>query len=674
MSMPASIFLAIVLLLLIFAGARGHRPVSVGVYTMVRLTLAFLLAALIPSLFQLFQIIPSILAKYGALTEWLSIACAFGVAVFIARISSRRIRKFTSIDRSIRYWGAFEISLCFMLALNMFFIALPEIRFTWGAISPSGTPSATLWPNFTLFYSDTQRVVLNPIYDLLRLVLAWYTPEYFLIPVSCIYLMALAIAFFCAGTAPLVGYYGGIAMAAGLCWSKEVLLSVFMVTNLVTLLLTVGLSIWILCQTFRAVSQDVTPFRIVRTGLLIGAVALFSLYAYAASRSVSAPFMGAAISLLAWRAARSSQQRVYYLTALCATVVIPVAVLSSVYDGKWGAFISDFRAGVPSMSNIHNSRPAFIDPNIEASTPDLPAYYGALIADIPQQDGSIKRDWVYWYRSPSEFAWVMWSNTSRVLKRYLPFPGGKTAWFFALIGLASSLAILPSLRTAALCLLAIFGVSLILMSPFLIIPAAGDWRRGVAVVLVFASLAGLGVYRATGVCFPRARDSVSALAATLLIFLIFGKESINAIAATPINQLGISMVCTFNPIKPLLSYLSKDPLMTGKILLLGSNEDRCSYSAFRQLNTILGENRVQLYDSAVFDLGQIVADLAPGDSLALHCGPLTGTQQLNLCDELRSSSGARLAYSAPADGNEIWVFTKANMAKNSHGYENSAYD
>jgi len=40
---------------------------------------------------------------------------------------------------------------------------------------------------------------MNPIFDLLRSCLVWYTPEYFLTPLACVYFMALAIAFFCAG-------------------------------------------------------------------------------------------------------------------------------------------------------------------------------------------------------------------------------------------------------------------------------------------------------------------------------------------------------------------------------------------------------------------------------------------------------------------------------------------
>lgn len=658
MSIPAPVVVGLVLALLVVADMRAQHNSRDERRPYRALISVLALGTIIFGVLYLDKLIPAELALWVSTSPWGASACTIVAAVSIALVSALRARKLAGTGTVRAYWGAAEIALCVMFALNMFFIALPEIRFFFGFISPHQFTPSLSWPSFALFYSDTQRVDLNPIFDLLRSCLAWYTPEYFLTPLACVYFMALAIAFFCAGTSNILGYYGSIALAAGLCWSKVVLLSVFMITNLVTLFFVVGFSVWVLSQAYRAIAPSASPVRILRTGLLIGAAGTVCLYAYVAARGMCFLFLGASSVLLAWGALQRSPRRAHYLASLAAIVVIPGAILLSEYHGRWSSFVVDLRAGVPSFSNLYNSRPSFIDPNLEASTPDLPAYYGAIIADIPQPDGSVKRDWVYWYRSPSEFAWVFWNNFTRILKHQLPFPGGKTSWFFALLGLVGSLALMSSRRKAAMYGVAVLLFALSLLSPFLIILSPGDWRRGVAVALVFASLAGFGVYVAVRICFPRIRQGVAAVAASALVFVALGRPAIDAIAATPSGDVGIAMICPFNPVAPLFLGIKKSPRMTGQVLLVGSPQDRCVYSASRQLDAMLGGNRVRLLNLPAYSLAQVKAELASGDSVALHCGPLTGGPPLTFCEEVRSSPEAILVYSAPADRNQIWVVTK----------------
>lgn len=658
MSAPSWLGLVFVLALLVLSGASQTRPGTFATTCRERIIPAVVLGAIMLATFYFSEFVPSALIGYVSANPWTSTLCTILAAITVTSLTIWRIRKLALTDVSGRYWGSFEIALCCMFAINMFLIALPEIRFLWGTISLPGATSDVFKFNFQLYYSDTQKIVFNPIYDLLRCLLVWYTPEYFLLAVSCVYLMALAIAFFCAGTSPMIGYYGSIALAAGLCWSKEVLLSVLMVTNLVTLFLTAGLSVWVLSQSWRAVAPDATRLRIVSTGLLIGAVGTVSLYAYVASRGICVALLVPATLLLAWGAARRSPHRVYYLTALFSIVIVPGTVLLSQYYGRWASFVSDLRAGVPSIESLHHGRPSFVDPNIEASTPDLPAYYGALITDVPQDDGSVKREWVYWLRSPAETAWVIWSNFCKVLKRYLPFPGGKAAWFFALIGMLSWMAMASSRRKAALYAGVCFAFALILFAPFLVIPSAGDWRRGVAIILVFAPLTGLGVYRLVELCFPTARKGVVLVAASILVFVVCGRPGIDTITATPIGHLGNLMVCKFNPLRILFVEIRKDPQMNGKVLIVGSRQERCIYAVSRQLDSMLGGNRVSLVEPSEYDFAKVKARLTSGDSVIFVCGENTGAAEPQFCAEIRSSPEARLLYSAPADVDEIWAVTK----------------
>jgi hypothetical protein len=431
-----------------------------------------------------------------------------------------------------------------------------------------------------------------------------------------------------------------------------------MVTNLVTLFFSIGFSAWLVYQAHRVTALKATPFRIISTGILIGLALAVTLYAYVASRSICAVILGVATLVLASGITRRSDQRVYYMLSVLAIGIVPVTILLQAYYGKWHSLFTDLRAGVPPLANVLSSRPIYIDPNIEASTPDLPAYYGALIADAPQPDGTVKRDWVYWYRSPSELAWVLWSNFGRILKHHLPFPGGAAAWLFALIGLAGSLALIQPRRKAILYGVIVCLMTLILISPFLIILSPGDWRRGVAVVLIFGSLVGFGVHLVIRIFFPKVNEMIVALLASVLIFVVLGRAAIDSIAATATNDVGIAMVCRFNPVGPLYRGLKRYPNITGRILLVGSSEDRCAYSASRQLDTMLGGERVQLVAPTASTITELQTQITARDGIAIHCGPLTGGTTRKLCDQLRGSTEAIEVYSAPADRDEIWMLTK----------------
>ena len=658
MTAPPYLFVGIVLALLLVSHMRRALAGSIAVRKGELLLGAVTLGGIILGSLHMNELMPPTLGNLVSATPWASTVCTIVAAISIASLTVWRMRKVALADVSRTYWGAFEITLCCLFAINMFFIALPEVRFIWGMIGTPQETSGAFRVSFQLYYSDTQKITDNPIYDSLRYFLAWYTPEYFLLTVLCIYLMALAIAFFCAGVSPVVGYYGSIALAAGLCWSKEVLLAVLMVTNLVTLFLTAGLAVWVLSQTWRAIAPTATAFRIVCAGLLIGAVGTVSLYAYVASRGICVALLLPAFVLLAWGAARRSHKRLYYLTALVSIVIIPATVLLSQYYGRWASFVSELRAGVPAIASLYHGRPPFIDPNVEASTPDLPAYYGAIIADVPQPDGSVKKEWVCWVRPPMETAWVIWKNFRRVLDRYLPFPGGKAAWFFALVGMVSWMAMMSSRLVALMYAVAFCGFALILFAPFLFIPSAGDWRRGIAIILLFAPLGGLGVYRVVELCFPRARKAVALAVASILVFVVLGRPGIDTIAATPGAHLGNSMVCKFNPLAPLFIQIRKDPRMTGKLLLAGHQGDRCMYSVSRQLDAMLGGNRVRLVEPSEYQVSKVKTQLATGDVIFFICGENTGAAEPAFCAELRRSPDARLVYSAPVDPNEIWAVTK----------------
>jgi hypothetical protein len=579
------------------------------------------------------------------------------IGVIVAALTTWRARKLPVSESAKSAWGITEIALCFLFALNMFFIALPEIRFFFGLITQRTQGSPITWPSFLLFYSDTQRVEMNPIFDLLRYGLVWYTPVYFLTPMACAYLMALAIAFFCAVASPFIGYYSSIALAAGLCWTKPILLSVFMITNLVTLFLAISLSMWLLYQARLATASNTTRLRVVVTGLLMGLGVTFTLYAYVASRSICGPILGLASIALAWRTLRPSRLRAYYIVALLTIALVPGALLISEYAGRWDSFMFEFRAGVPNLAKIQHGRPAYIDPSLEASHPDLPAYYGAIIADIPQADGSFKRDWTYWYRSSSELVWVVWNNFGRILRHQLPFPGGRAAWFFALIGLIGSIAMFPSRRKAIVYSFVLGFTALLLISPFIIIPAPGEWRRGVAVALIFGSLSGLGVYLCIRLFFPKVNEKAVAVVASTIIFTILGRSAITSIASTSIDEVHIAMLCRFNPLGPLYLGLKKYPQIVGNIIIVGSPEDRCIHSVSKQLNAMIGGDRVRLFDPKSYNLADLKSGIASGDGLVLHCGALTGGEALKLCNQLRGSSDASLLYSAPIDREEIWMIS-----------------
>jgi hypothetical protein len=253
---------------------------------------------------------------------------------------------------------------------------------------------------------------------------------------------------------------------------------------------------------------------------------------------------------------------------------------------------------------------------------------------------------------------VIWNNFRKVLERYLPFPGGKASWFFAFIGMVSWMAMASSRRKAALYAIGCFAFSLILFTPFLVIPSPGDWRRGIAIIIVFAPLIGLGVYRLVELCFPTTRKSVVLVAASIVVFVVCGRPGIDTIAATPIGHIGNLMVCKFNPLRPLFVEIRKDPRMTGQVLIVGSQHERCIYSASRQLDTMLGGNRVSLVAPSEYDFAKVKSRLTSGDSVIFVCGPNTGEAEPNFCADIRKSPEARLLYSAPADSDEIWAVTK----------------
>ena len=654
---PAAIGVAAIALLVISALATKQRG-SEGPPAMFNILAGAALGALVIGALYIWHLVPESLTQFLSTSPLAATVYTLGIALGVAIFTALRARRVVA-DKTVREpWRATEILLCTMFALNMLLIALPEIRFVSGFVSPQQVPSGASWPSFRLFYSDVLKMDFNPLFAGMRAVLAYYTPEYFLTQMACVYLMAIAIAFFCAGLAPIVGYYGGLALAAGLCWSKIVLLVVFTGTNVVTLFFAAGLAIWVLSETYRIATPGVKSPAILLNGFLIGLVGTASLYAYAPSRFPCFLFLGASCALLAWRGLRSSTQRRYYLGALLAALLVPATLVFGQYRGDWSSFSSEFRASVlPSVSNVHAGRPAFIDPTLEASTPDLPGYYGAMIAEAPQPDGSKVSGWVYWRRSPQEFAWVFWNNLERIIAKQFPFPGGKVAWFFVVVGLAGSIAIFSSRLKATLYAVGVCCYSLGLLAPFLIVLSPAEWRRGAAVVLVFSSLAGLGVHVAVRLCFPKIREAVAVLVSSILIFVVFARPAVDAIAATSADEVAIAMVCPFNPLAPLFSAVRKEPRMTGKVLIVGSPQDRCKYSASRHLDTLLGAGRVQLINLPAPTLEEMRTLLKAGDSVAVHCGRAIGDNVRKFCDELRQSPEATLVYSAPADGNELWVFT-----------------
>jgi hypothetical protein len=592
-----------------------------------------------------------------------SLVYLFGVLGFFVSVAAAvawRARRWRPLMERYSSWGVAEWLLSVMLALNLFFLALPEVRFVTTFESPGVDSSHPLTLYFGLQYADVLAMHRNPILDTTRWILSFFTPAHFLTQMACVYLMAFSIGLFCLAVSGLIGYAATFALVSSLAWSKSILLVVCTGTNIVTLFLAVAFALYVLSRVFIVTSTSSGAIARILAGFLIGIAVTLSLYTYAPSRVPCFLFAGLAALLLAWAAVRDAGQRLVYAVALVATLAAPAGVVFGHYGGNIAAFQRDFSGSVlPGMSRIRSGRPEFVSPELEAATPDLPIIYGALITDVPQMDGSTSREWVYWRRSVREFGWVFSEHLSRVFRRYQPFPGGEVWWFFGLIGLAISARMMISKRASLLYAVGVAAVTAVMIAPFLIVPSPFEWRRGAAVMLVFASFGGLGIYFVLRMCAPRTSAGLTVVVAAIFTFLIFGKSSLRLIAVTPFAEVAIAVPCRMSFIKPLLAHAMGDVRMRGALYVVGSAEDRCLYSASRQLDRGLGSgNRVKLLSSLSLSMDNLRQTLLVGDSVAVECGGGVVDAVKALCDELRRDPNARAVYSAPQDGDELWVFTK----------------
>lgn len=585
----------------------------------------------------------------GALSIFVS------VATFIAWRSPRSRPQ----PEALRSWGPLEWLLSALVALNIFFISLSEVRFVTTSESVEVASSDLSRLFFGLRYSDVSALRLNPIFDVMKLLLSSFTPAHFLTQMACVYIMAISIAFFSLTVSRVVGYVATFVLASGLAWSKAIVLVVTTGTNIVTLFLAATFSLWVLSRVFLVVSTPRAAVERAATGLLVGVALTLSLYTYAPSRMPCFVFAGVGMLSLLWGALRDAERRVGYIAALVAAFLAPASILIGQYDGDLAAFTGDFRRSVlPVMSTVLDSRPTFVRPESETSTPDLPLIYGAVAKDVPQLDGSTTKEWVCWRRSPGELLWVLSKYLGQVFKKYQPFPGGAVWWFFGVIGLVVSIRMMPSKRDSRLYVVSALLLSLTLVSPFLLVTSLFEWRRGVGVVLVFASFAGLGIYYVLRLCAPRASSAMLSVVVGVMIFLVLGKSSIRAIAATPFPEVGIFMPCRASYLKTLVEYARLDARMTGKLHVIGSKTDECAYSISRELARGLGESRVKLLPPTALSLNGLRETLSLGDSVMIECGEWAAVALKDLCTELRGDSNARSVYYAPQDMDDLWVYTR----------------
>ncbi len=395
------------------------------------------------------------------------------------------------------------------------------------------------------------------------------------------------------------------------------------------------------------------------TGFLIGLAFTLSLYTYAPSRVPSFVFAGAALLVLLLGVLRDRRGRLSYVVAISAALITPGAVVFGQYGGDVAVFQRDFRGSIlPDISRVRAGRPDFVDPELEASTPDMPITYGAVIADVPQVSGVPTREWVYWRRSVGELAWVFTANLGRIVRKYQPFPAGEVWWLFGLIGLAVSTRMMTSRRHALVYGAGVVAVSLTMIAPFLLVPSPAEWRRGAAVMLPFGALGGLGIFYTLRLCAPRASSGLLVSIAAVFAFLVFGKSSLRAITTTPFAEVAIAMPCRISFVKPLIEYAKTDQHMTGAIHMLGSSADRCLNAASQQLNRSLGSERVKLVQPPALTLAALKGMINPGDSLVVECGDAASSAIKGLCAELRGESSARSVYAAPLDGDNLWVYTR----------------
>ncbi len=582
-----------------------------------------------------------------------------GLFVSVAAVVAWCARRWRPISESFGSWGLAEWLLSVMLALNLFFLALPEVRFVTTSESPGVASSASLSLYFGLQYADVLAMSRNPILDTTRWLLSFFTPTYFLTQLACLYLMAFSIGLFCVAVSGVIGYMATFALVSSLAWSKSILLVVCTGTNIVTLFVAVAFAFYVLSLVVRVISTPSRASSRILTGFLIGIAVTLSLYTYAPSRVPCFIFAALATVLLVWAAVRDARHRLVYMVALVATLVAPSAVVFGQYGGDIAAFQRDFRGSIlPDLSRVRSGRPEFVSPELEAATPDLPITYGALVTDVPQQDGSTIREWVYWKRSIGELGWIFSEHMGRVFRKYQPFPGGEVWWFFGLIGFAISACMMTRTRSSLVYTVGVVSVAAAMVAPFLIVLSPFEWRRGAAVVLVFASFGGLGIYFALRLCAPRASAGLVVAVAAAFTFLVFGKSSLRAIQTTPFAEVAIAMPCRASFVKPLLVHALADVRMRGALYLLGSSEDRCLYSASRHLDRGLGGDRVKLLVPAKLSVDSLRETLSAGDSFAVECGGGVAAAVKSLCDELRRDSNARSIYAAPQDGDDLWLYTK----------------